>query len=107
MILSRKHCYEVAQNIFVKDLSLIDKSPRKIFLVDNCAYSYAFQPDNGIPILSYHEGINDKELLALEQYLILLAKQHDPQSFNKKYFKTQEIFQCKTSDQAVDVIWRA
>jgi TFIIF-interacting CTD phosphatase-like protein len=28
-------------------------------LVDNAAYSYAFQPENGIPILPYYQGDKD------------------------------------------------
>ena len=34
-------------------------------LVDNAAYSYAAQPDNGIPILPYYHGKSDFELKAL------------------------------------------
>lgn len=37
-------------------------------LVDNAAYSYAFQLENGIPILPFYEG-TDYELAALENYL--------------------------------------
>ena len=32
-------------------------------LVDNAGYSFAFQVENGIPILNYYEGRDDKELL--------------------------------------------
>jgi CTD small phosphatase-like protein 2 len=28
-------------------------------LIDNAAYSYAFQLDNGIPIIPYYEGKNN------------------------------------------------
>ena len=28
-------------------------------LVDNAAYSYGYQPLNGVPILPYYEGNND------------------------------------------------
>jgi CTD small phosphatase-like protein 2 len=34
-------------------------------LVDNAAYSYATQLDNGIPILPYYHGKADFELKAL------------------------------------------
>jgi CTD small phosphatase-like protein 2 len=39
-------------------------------LVDNAAYSYAFQLDNGVPIIPYFKGKNDFELKALENYLL-------------------------------------
>lgn len=37
--------------------------------MDNAAYSYAYQLDNGIPIIPYYEGKNDFELKALQVYL--------------------------------------
>lgn len=42
-------------------------------LVDNAAYSYAAQPENGIPILPYYHGRTDFELKALEKYLLGLV----------------------------------
>lgn len=42
-------------------------------IVDNSAYSFAMQIDNGIPILPYYEG-KDYELAALEGYLNKLAE---------------------------------
>ena len=33
-----------------------------MILIDNAAYSYAFQPLNGVPIIPYYEGKNDYEL---------------------------------------------
>ena len=38
-------------------------------LVDNAAYSYAWQVDNGIPIIPYYDNKEDRELLHLEGYL--------------------------------------
>lgn len=40
-----------------------------MILVDNAAYSYAFQPLNGVPIIPYYEGKNDYELQALLKYV--------------------------------------
>lgn len=53
----------------VKDLRVINRKPTDMVLVDNAAYSYAFQLDNGIPIIPYYEGKNDYELKALQTYL--------------------------------------
>jgi CTD small phosphatase-like protein 2 len=50
----------------VKDLRIINRDQSKIFLIDNAAYSYTSQIDNGIPIIPYYEGKNDFELKALE-----------------------------------------
>lgn len=38
-------------------------------LIDNAAYSYAFQAENGIPIIPYFSGDMDYELEMLESYL--------------------------------------
>jgi CTD small phosphatase-like protein 2 len=52
----------------VKDLRILNRSLSEVVLVDNAAYSYSFQLENGIPILPFYEG-KDSELAALEGYL--------------------------------------
>lgn len=56
-------------------------------LIDNAAYSYAFQPDNGIPIIPYYQGKNDYELSALKTYLNQLRFVDDIREINRKVFK--------------------
>lgn len=53
----------------VKDLRIIDRDLENMVLVDNAAYSYAYQIENGIPILPYYHGRNDYELKALQSYI--------------------------------------
>ena len=67
--LFREHCYLMNNGPYVKDLRIIDRQPSKMVLVDNAAYSYVFQLDNGIPILPYYSGEHDFELKALQTYL--------------------------------------
>lgn len=45
--------------MYIKDLRIINRNLSEVVLVDNAAYSYAFQLENGIPILPYYEGTND------------------------------------------------
>ena len=40
-----------------------------MLLVDNAAYSFGHFVGNGIPILSFYDDWNDKELLYLTDYL--------------------------------------
>lgn len=102
VVMTRQHCKEISPNIFVKDLRIIaERDISSVFLVDNCGYSYAFQPDNGIPITHYHEGREDQELAYLERYLMLLARQPDMLAFNKKYFKTASLMTCEKFPQAL------
>jgi len=59
-------------------------------LVDNAAYSYAYQLENGIPILPYYHGDVDFELKALEDYLMSMFLAKDVRNVNSKTFKLQE-----------------
>lgn len=51
--------------MYCKDLRVMDRELKDVVLVDNAAYSYAAQPDNGIPILPYYHGKQDFELQVL------------------------------------------
>ncbi len=57
--LFRQHCNYIEEGYYVKDLRVLGRDLSKIVLVDNAAYSYTFQVDNGIPILPYYEGKAD------------------------------------------------
>ena len=50
---------------------------KDILIVDNSAYSFGFNVNNGIPILSYYEGENDWELLDLIDFLISIKNDSD------------------------------
>lgn len=57
-----------------------------MIIVDNAAYSFIFQLENGVPILTYKGG-DDKELPKLEKYLVELKECRDVRELNKKVFK--------------------
>lgn len=40
----------------MKDLRVIDRDLKKLLLVDNAAYSYCFQLDNGVPIVPFYDN---------------------------------------------------
>lgn len=65
--LYRQHCTQ-SEELYIKDLSRINRDLRRMVLVDNAAYSYCLQVDNGVPILPFYDG-KDFELSALEGYL--------------------------------------
>lgn len=59
------------ESVYIKDLRIFkDWDLKDIVIVDNAAYSFGFNVNNGIPILSYYEGENDKELLLISDFLI-------------------------------------
>lgn len=45
--------------MFIKDLRIFNIPLSDVVLIDNAAYSYFFQLDNGIPIIPYYHGEND------------------------------------------------
>jgi CTD small phosphatase-like protein 2 len=54
----------------VKDLRVIrNRELKDVVLVDNSVYSFAYQIDNGIPIISYYDDPRDEELVHLIGYL--------------------------------------
>ena len=67
--LYRQHCYLTESGIYIKDLRIINRNLCDMVLIDNAAYSYYFQLENGIPIIPYYQGTNDYELKELKLYL--------------------------------------
>ena len=62
--LFREHCtYD--NGIYIKDLKIFDRKINNMIIIDNNPLSYDNNVSNGIPILSWYEDINDKELLKL------------------------------------------
>ena len=88
--LFRDSCYTTQEGMHVKDLRIINRDLENVVLVDNAAYSYINQLDNGIPIIPYYRGKTDFELKALESYIQSLIFVKDVRTVNKKTFKLHE-----------------
>lgn len=64
--LFREHCFETESGMYIKDLRVIrNRDLSQVVLVDNAAYSYFLQLDNGIPIVPFFNSRKDCELLSL------------------------------------------
>ena len=85
--LYREHCSLTDSGYYVKDLRILGRPMRDVLLVDNAAYSYAYQLDNGVPILPYFHGSTDYELPALQRYLLGLLEESDLRCPNIRLFK--------------------
>lgn len=83
--LYREHCIHI-NDLYIKDLSRVNRQLDSVVLVDNAASSFCLQLGNGIPILSFYDG-KDFELSALEGYLACLEKAEDVRVVNEAYFK--------------------
>lgn len=103
--LYREHCYATPEGMYVKDLRVINRNLADMVLIDNAAYSYAFQLDNGIPIIPYYEGKNDYELKALQHYLDQLLLEKDVRDKNRKTFKLAQYRQYDNPDTLVKELY--
>jgi RNA polymerase II subunit A small phosphatase-like protein len=58
---------------YVKDMSLLGRSPANTIIVDNSPASYLFQPENALPCDSFIDDMADTELYSLADFLIRIA----------------------------------
>merc|ERR1712150_11051 len=59
---------------YVKDLSKLGRELHQILIVDNSPASYIFHPENAVPVQSWFDDMNDRELLDLIPFLENLSK---------------------------------
>ena len=75
--LYRNNCTQIKvenQIYYIKDLRVFKNiSLDDIVIIDNSVLSFAFHLDNGIPILPYYSGSDEKEMKCLVQLLEKLA----------------------------------
>ena len=90
--LSRKHCLKTNKGLFIKDLRIFaNKSLKNVLIIDKFIHSFAFQIDNGIPLLPWMDDDSDCELTYLSKYLISLTQYNDLRKANKHFLKLSEI----------------
>jgi RNA polymerase II subunit A small phosphatase-like protein len=89
--LFRESC-TIYNNVFVKDLSLLNRDLRDLIIVDNSEASFLFQPQNAVHIKSFFEDMQDLELYHLMPILALLSETHDVRDVAKcwKHFLAAE-----------------
>lgn len=59
---------------YIKDLNRLGRDLKRVIIVDNSPASYAFHPDNAIPVQSWFDDLNDTELMDLLPFLEKLSK---------------------------------
>ena len=89
--LYRSNCIDVKLNgkdYYIKDMNIFEGFDLKnILIVDNSVMAFAYNLDNGIPILPYYDAEKDLELLFVAYYFESLYKCDDLRIINKKYMK--------------------
>ena len=97
--LHRKHCFLTKQGNYIKDLRIVsNKDLNDMLIIDDLAHSFAFQVDNGIPILPFSNDPNDCELKYLAKYLLKIAKCKNLRETNKQYLRLAELGKKKITE---------
>ena len=92
--LFRESCRQVSEGLYVKDLTIIkNRHMKNMILIDNAAYSYSLQLNNGIPIIPFHDNKKDTELRELATFLIEMTDVEDVRPILKDKFKNELIFE--------------
>jgi len=86
--LFRESCVVTDEGLHIKDLRVIgNRNLEDMILIDNAAYSFGFQVENGIPIIPFYDNKADLELKHLIPYLKSLATAKNFIEANKQTFK--------------------
>lgn len=86
----RDSCIFVEGN-YLKDLIVLGRDLSKTIMVDNSPQAYAYQIDNGVPILSWFDDDKDEELLKLIPFLNKLAKAKDVRPIIREKFSLYKL----------------
>jgi len=94
------------EGVHIKDLRVIGgRNLKDIILVDNAAYSFGFQIENGIPIIPFYDNKADQELRHLIPYLKFLSSVEDLREINKQTFRLHTFHVHETPEAVLENIF--
>ena len=89
----RDSCVSVG-GVFIKDLRIFaNRNLKDIVIVDNATHSFAYQLDNGIPIVSWNDDTYDRELCCLMDYAKALVIASDVREVNEHTFHLKTFYE--------------
>ncbi|KAL4484210.1 hypothetical protein ABPG72_003494 [Tetrahymena utriculariae] len=105
-VLSRDNCVMTKEGVHIKDLRIFkNRELKNIVIVDNAAYSFGFQIENGIPIIPFFENKKDMELKFLTDFLKKLLDKDDVRLFIHKTFKLNIYQECESVEEALERVY--
>ena len=97
--LFREHCSMVGI-AYIKDLKKLGRDLKDIIIVDNSPLSYSFNHENGLPILTWFNDKNDRELYNITPILEFLSDVYDVRDYIKQFVVNDSI----SYENAINVI---
>lgn len=76
-------------------MSKVGRPMKDIIIIDNSPSSYSFQPENGMPILSWYDDMNDTKLYDLIPALKLLSQVDDVRPIIESCTSADNVFNCE------------
>lgn len=95
--LFRENCIRTEAGFYIKDLRVLNRDLKSTLIVDNSMLSFAFQPDNGIPILPFYDNEQDEELVRVANHLMALKDLEDVRTGNKAAFGIQQMYKLNVA----------
>lgn len=89
--LFRSSCIHTDNGLYIKDLRVLNCDLNSTVIVDNSILSFAFQLDNGIPIIPFYDDKEDNILPKIKDYIQGLAGSPDVREINRKSFCLTEL----------------
>jgi Dullard-like phosphatase family protein len=90
--LYRENCLNI-QGVHIKDLRILqNRLLKNLIIVDNAAYSFGYQIDNGIPIIAWYKDRQDKELRNLMDFMKVLSDNEDVREVLRRTFRLNTFY---------------
>ena len=98
--LYRENCIQTAAGLYIKDLRVIDRPLSQTVIIDNATYSFAFQLDNGIPIIPFYSDTHDRALAKILSYIHTLhtAEDQDYPKHNRNQFQLYKLIDSNVAN---------
>ena len=88
--LFREQCSLIHQT-YVKELKKLNRNMKSVIIMDNNPNMYCLDKENGLPIKSFFNDRNDKELLQMAYILEKLAKVNDVRIYIKEIVEMNQV----------------